>query len=378
MICHLPLVKTLGGAKVYIEAATCYELLGHHVKLVGINEIVPEGMPYLDEGWRVENFPSYLESYILENADRFDVVEYESIYLPLRVESQAVLVARSVLLDLHQREIKIPSFSGLRSLLGRIKYGKERKEKLERKIASSMETIRNSDLVNIPNPDDRDILIRNGVACDKIIIQPYGIFKNSRDKNSQYQNSKKEDIVAFVGTFDNRKGAVEFPKIVQLLIRKSPSIRFKLLGVIGMFQTAERIIRHIGIKFEEQLEIVEKFSPEELGTLLKDCKVGVFPSHLESFGFGVLEMMSMGIPVVAYDCPGVNQLVPQELLVSRGDVSLIVEKLDKLLSNEDFYNQMLQEVREKVEFFTYENRVDNTIENYRRLSLLKRANKSLR
>jgi len=142
MCCHLPLKATLGGAKVYLEAAEFYKRLGHKVHLVGIDEMAGIDDPYMDELWRIENFPEILKKYILTNHSNYDVIEFESLYLPycLKKEVKSLLVARSVLLDLHFREISIPRFPGLRSIAGLL-FKKRSEESPRGTICSSRSSL---------------------------------------------------------------------------------------------------------------------------------------------------------------------------------------------------------------------------------------------
>lgn len=370
MCCHLPLRPSLGGAKVYIEAAEVYRGLGHEVSLVGIDEVVQSSSPFMDESWRVEYYPKILKEYILNNNSKFDVIEFESIYLPfdLKGRVKSLLVARSVLLDLHQRNIIIPRFRGFRSLLGVLLKSGDRRKKLNKKIQQSMQTIKYADYVNVPNPSDQLILETYGVPKNKIIVQPYGIFEERYNFFKSSQVLKKENIglkkIAFVGTFDNRKGAVEFPLIIRELIKTNPNVEFKLLGILGMFPTADSVYNYIGTDLKNNIIIIPKFNPNDLPELLKDCIAGVFPSYLESFGFGVLEMMAMGLPVVGYDSPGVNMLLPKELMVKAGDYKSIVHLLSRLINENEFYNQATSSCENKSREFIYERQRNKSIEVY--------------
>lgn len=370
MCCHLPLRPTLGGAKVYIEAAQTYRQLGHNVTLIGIDEIVGSNYPIMDENWRVQHFPELLSEYLKQNAHSYDVVEYESIYLPLSLKNElkCLLVARSVLLDLHMKEIKFPRFKSLRSLVGYFFKSRQRKIKLNAKIEQSLVSIRHADFVNVPNPSDKAILEKFGIPSDKIVVQPYGL---SNARLEQFNNfkikhplKKERIIIAFVGTFDNRKGAVEFPVIMKKLVKLYPDVQFKLLGVLGMFPDEESIYKYLGDDLRRNVLIRGKYSPEELPELLNDCSFGIFPSYLESFGFGVLEMMAMGLPVVGYDSPGINMLLLKELTATPGKTEEVVRHFSNLMSNEIFRNECVRRTQEKVSEFIYENQKNNSLIQY--------------
>lgn len=371
MCCHLPLRATLGGAKVYIEAAQAYRILGHSVDLVGIDEIVGTDQPFMDENWRVLNFPKKLHLYIGLNAHRYDVIEYESIYLPFPKVTfiKSILVARSVLLDLHLRDVKIPHFKGFRAYAGLLLKSWQRNARLNLKITQSLKSMSYADRINVPNPADKKILIRYGIDPAKIIVQPYGLFQKRLDqfKNNNFKNNNsKKKIIAFVGTFDNRKGAVEFPLIIRSILETHPTAEFKLLGVLGMFPSEESIYRYIGEEFRSRVHIKGQYSPDELPDLLQECSYGIFPSYLESFGFGVLEMMANNLPVVGYDSPGINMLLLEELIVSPGKVKDLLAVFSRLFNDEQFSQNCVLKCKEKVSHFIYETQENLAVENYQK------------
>lgn len=370
MCSYLPLTSTLGGAKVYIEAAESYKKLGHNVFLIGIDEIVGKDKPVLDEEWRVLNFPEKLKEYILKNAHQYDVIEFESLFLPYPMKEyvNCLMVARSVILHLHLKEIKIPYFFGIKSFFGRILKGPQRRAMLEKKIHQCLLGMKHADLVNVANPSDKKILIKYRIPEEKIIIHPYGISQAKLDEftKAKIQNTKdgKRKIIAFVGTFDNRKGAVEFPKIIRQLLTTHSDLEFKLLGVFGMFSNEESIHQYLGIEFKERIHIYGKYKPEDLPILLSDCSFGVFPSYLESFGFGVLEMMAMDLPVVGYDSPGINMLLINDLIVKPGNIQHLIGLLNRLILEDKFKEECILKCRHKVNEFIYEKQKNISIEVY--------------
>lgn len=371
MCCYLPLIPTLGGAKGYMDVARNYRRLGHIVDLVGADEIVGADKPFMDEEWRVLNYPEKLKSYLLKNGDRYDVVEFESIYLPFSMEKtlSCLLVARCSLLDIHLRDIKIPRFGGWRSIAGILVKGWVRKKKLNNKIVQVMQTLRHADLINVQNPTDKEVLIKNGIEPNKIIFQPLALFQERFEclshVSDEDSHKTRKMTIAFVGTFDPRKGAVEFPTIIKKLIKIYPNVHFKLMGVLGMFPSAESIQHYIGEEYTDHLEIVGRFKPEELPALLQTCSLGIFPSYLESFGYGVLEMMAAGLPVVGYRSPGISMLLLEKLTVSPGNVEQLILVLKKLIDDAEYFQECRISCREKALKFVYENQSKNdSIEKY--------------
>ena len=234
----------------------------------------------------------------------------------------------------------------------------------------SLKTMKYADFINVPNPCDEKILIEYGISENKIIVQPYGIFKDQLDyfkkiKIKKIKNNDKKKIV-FIGTFDNRKGAVEFPQIINSILRTHSNVEFKLLGGLGMFPDEQSISHYIGDEFLNRVQIIGKYSPEHLPEILNDCTFGIFPSYLESFGFGVLEMMAMDIPVVGYDSPGINMLLLKELIVPPGNIEKMMLVFSQLINDNQFSDECILKCRNVVDKFIYENQNNLSITSYQK------------
>lgn len=347
LCCHLPLEASFGGAKVYIENAKSYEMLGANVLLVGLSEVFPEGMSFsLEE--RINLYPNYLLKYLekIKDSFDFDVIEYESLYFPIKRPDylkDKIFVARSVLLEHHFLEKEMPYFKNFRSIVGRILKGTKRRKDLLARININNTSMKLADYINVPNSDDKLALIKHGHESDKIIVSPYGIYNDRLEELKKTKTySKDQMIISFVGTFDPRKGAVEFPNIIKLIKKHHPQVIFRLIGTSALFPNEESIYDYFPDELRENLEVIPKFKPSELATLLEGSRLGVFPSHMESFGFGVLEMVAANIPVLAYDVPGPNKLLPKEFLVPAGDYERLAEKILEhlLLSFEESFRPL--------------------------------------
>ena len=125
-------------------------------------------------------------------------------------------------------------------------------------------------------------------------------------------------VVGFVGTFDPRKGMCEFPDLVDRVVSQVPGATFRLLGTAGLVRDADGVRRYFPRRLRSLLEIWPRYEPNELPGLLTGVSIGVFPSRVESFGYGVLEMLAASIPVFAFDAPGPNVMLSSESLVPVG------------------------------------------------------------
>lgn len=369
MCCHLPLSKKLGGAKVYIETAASYKRLGYSVELYGYEEI--SGLEHnISEGDKLKTYPYQLKEFILKKESDFDIIEYEYKFLPFErsvFSSKVKMVARSTLLINHLADIKIPHFKSLRGLASKILKQSKIDKDMRRQIEDATYCLSQADYVNVPNPSDKKVLIRFGIKKESIVVSPYGITSERitqlkrADSNSNSESCHK---IAFIGTFDKRKGCVEFPLIVETICREFPHLKFKFIGTKGMFPTKESVENYFKPKLRSHIEVIASFDPDNLGEHLKDCKLGVFPSHLESFGFSLIELYAAGLPTPCYEVPGPDMLSPRELLVPRGDAKKLSEKLLKLLNDDVFYNDMKRKSFQVVERFNWNDQANIAIDFY--------------
>nr|WP_242038873.1 glycosyltransferase family 4 protein [Anabaena lutea] len=307
-----------------------------------------------------------LKNYLHQYASEYDVIEYDHVYLPYSRDefiNSTLFVARSVLLVQHLETIPIPIPNNLRGKIANLINGATRKAQVQGWIRDATLTIREADLVNVSNDDDKTELVRRGIPANKISVIPYGISQSRRllfDNVSSL--SPVQPTVAFVGTFDPRKGANDFPKIVQYISEAIPNVKFRLMG--GRYKTEKEVLGHFDQRLRNKIEVISNFHPEELPKLLATCSVGIFPSYLEGFGFGVLEMLAASIPVIAYDAPGPPMMLPPEYLVPRGDIKGMSDKVINLLHDEEKLKVARLWAKQQSQQFSWQHIAQITSETY--------------
>jgi glycosyltransferase involved in cell wall biosynthesis len=112
------------------------------------------------------------------------------------------------------------------------------------------------------------------------------------------------------------------------------------------------------------LEVIPKYDPDKLPALLSSCSVGIFPSYIESFGFGVLEMLAASIPVIAYNSPGPPMMLPPNWLVPRGDAKAMSVKVVDLLLDDRRLVQARTEAKRRSKEFCWKTIARQTSEIY--------------
>ncbi len=331
---HVSFSRDWGASKVVIEVAEEMALLGWECKVVPIMEM--RKALSAARGKDVSDAEA-LHLYLKENAHAYDVVDYDHAYLPFPrgdFPERTLFVARSVLLTHHLAEVSFPRILSLRSRVKSVLLGWRGKAVRRRRIREAHRTVEEADAVNVSNHEDHALLVRQGIAERKIITLPFGIDEGRRAAfDALPEEVPAAPCVAFIGSFDFRKGAADIPGIVEEVIDRVPEVSFRFLGTAGLYQTEGEVRACFPARFQDRLTIVPKYKSEELPGLLLGCSVGMFPSYLEGFGIGVIEMLASAIPVVAYDAPGPSSILSAEFLVPRGDKLEMARRLALLLAD---------------------------------------------
>ena len=322
--------KELGGSKVVVELAEEMQLLGWEYQI-----LCPSDISDPDDPNPLNSFHVNLREYLKKHATNYDVVDYDHVYLPYprqEFSRDTLFVARSVLLAHHLATTPIPQPPGIKAAMGRWIKGKERQRRRQQVLWRAHVTVQEADLINVSNNDDKNELTRLGIAAEKVVVIPYGISRSLRPFFDQVSSVLPDDpVVAFVGTFDYRKGAREFPRILGAIADRVPDVRFRLLGTNGLFQTEHGVLSRFPKDLAHKIQVVPKYRPDELPNLLTPCSVGIFPSYMEGMPFGVLEMLAASVPVIAYDAPGSSMMLPEQYLVPRGDADTLSSRVVALL-----------------------------------------------
>jgi glycosyltransferase involved in cell wall biosynthesis len=287
------------------------------------------------------NFSLRARAYLRANARRFDVVDAAHTELPFskaELGFGGLLVARSVALTPAYWRFELaaarrwPEPRSLRSLAhGALFYPRRR-----RSLRNWEPAMRCADLVNVSNEDDRRELAESVGLGKKVVCFPFGLTEARAQAFHQCRASVAERLaaqtVAFIGTWNSRKGARDWPLIVRRVLDRLPETRFVFLGTD---MKPEAVLRDFSPPDRSAIEVAARFDSAELPRLLSRVTVGAFPGYLEGFGFSVLEKLAAGLPVVAYDAPGPREMLRHQTLpttVSPGDIDGFARRLTELLA----------------------------------------------
>jgi glycosyltransferase involved in cell wall biosynthesis len=365
-----PLDRELGAPKVLLELADALRAQQCEVDLLAPDQLGLSGA--VNFNWRRE-YSRRLAELIRDRSAtlRHDVIDYDHMYLPFARDSfprEVLMVARSVLLVHNTLDVPVRHRRGLVAVAAGALRDARRQRERKRYAGWANVCVAQADLVNVCNEHERAELMRRGTPAAKIVVLPFGM---SCERRRQFVDvcaveppPPARPVVAFVGTFDPRKGSEDFPGLVDRVRDAIPDVRFRLLGTRGMYPSAEQVLACFATAAREHVQVVPHYRAAELPRLLADCSAGIFPSYAEGFPFGVLEMLAAAIPVIAYDAPGAPMMLGRDWLVPAGDVPALSRRLINLLRDPSALALARRDARRVSERFDWSTIARRTLDAY--------------
>lgn len=294
-----------------------------------------------------------LRDHLRAHAARYDVVEYDHGRLPFPrsdFPARTLMVARSISLAHHYQRITPPM--PLRARLrhfARLRLGwRTGPFDYLTDFAQVQRTLAHTDLLNVGNEWDRRELLRTGFPGERIAVIPCGLDDDVREGLLGIDPSLpdlKRPVIAYVGRFGFYKGLADFPKIAGLVFAQYPGARLRLLGTDGMLKGEDAVLGQFPEPLRARIEVIPRYAPQDLPRHLAGCAVGIFPSYVENFGLGALEMMAAAMPVAAYRVPGPGAFLPESWLVGPGDVRAMAGLVLRWLHDDSLLAQERQTAR---------------------------------
>lgn len=308
-------------------------------------------------------FQRKLLGFIRQHSQEFDMIVADHQLLPFprpRYRFTGHMVARSQgLLHFYQRYMRRQADGRSAGVLQRLGWW------ASGGVLAADRTFRAVDQIYLNNSDELAYVRDELGYGSKCVLVPNAISVEHREAlaaSCHIERRLSSRTVAFVGVWSIRKGLQEIPSIIRIVRASRPDVRFKLLGTQ---YPADEILPKMALQDRDAVDVAQSFQSADLPLLLSDVRAGLFPSYVEGFGIGLLEMLAAGIPVAAWDVPGPRDILastPGLPLVAAGDVGQTATQLLRLIGcDRDEYAAWSHACLERSKRFSWD-RVAETIE----------------
>jgi glycosyltransferase involved in cell wall biosynthesis len=213
------------------------------------------------------------------------------------------------------KKIKIP---GLRETLAYIQY----------RLAWPC-LKRASDLV-LAYPHMRDFLVAKGIPGKKIVKLEVGVRWGVLNTAAL---SAKRYTACWIGRYNPQKGCEDLISIWETVARTFKGARLAVMGDVA--KELAPLSRKKKIR-EKNIEFLGPVNDETKYSIMKGCRVFLFPSYYEAWPQTAQEAMACGLPVVAYDLPVYRYIFPGGMVrVPIGDRQAFASEVISILNNPD-------------------------------------------
>jgi glycosyltransferase involved in cell wall biosynthesis len=200
----------------------------------------------------------------------------------------------------------------------------------------------------------RDHLTLSGVDPRKIIVIPNGINPSTSNPKEQAELHRefgllKDQIVLIsVGRLVYQKAHSVLINAMQAIVTQRPEVMLYIAGEGPLRRELEQQIDDFGLS--DQICLLG--NRNDVPGLLSIADIFVLPSRWEGLPMALLEAMSTGLPIVATQVEGVNEVLQQNIqgfLVLPEDDRALTEALLKLIKNHQLRIKMGLESRKRVD-----------------------------
>jgi len=184
---------------------------------------------------------------------------------------------------------------------------------------------------------------------------------------TQYRLPRR--FILYVGDIEERKNIRTLIKIINELTElRNKKWRDLKLVIIGNIGPEGEIYRR---KIQDNLNILwlRNVTDKNLYCIYNLAEIFLFPSFYEGFGFGPLEAMQSGVPVLTSNTSSLPEVVGEGgLMHSPNDYKGFVKDIIRLLEDKRFYREIKEKGIEEARKFNWRKSTESLIKIFKSLS----------
>ena len=283
-------------------------------------------------------YGSFVNKLLRSSAQNFDLVHLHSPASPPVKTSLPVVTTVHSTMKIDSRYYEVTSFRSLADKLqSALVYPFIEKEifSYSNKICSVSKTVAN-ELESYCLDSNSVEIVGNGV--DEQLFTPLD------------GESFLEPYILYTGRLSARKGLFDLIDCAEQVLSKHSNLKFLIAGRGHLFgQLAERV-RQLGL--QKKIVFLGYVDKNQFVHLYQNALIHLVPSHYEGLPTVLLEAMSCGLPVVATNIGGSNEVITSGVngfLVSPKSPEEMADKIELLLNDSALRKKIGSEARATIE-----------------------------
>jgi glycosyltransferase involved in cell wall biosynthesis len=172
-------------------------------------------------------------------------------------------------------------------------------------------------------------------------------------------NENKYDAIYAAGSFHPQKGVFDVVEIWGHVVKKRPSAKLAIAGRVhhrypSIIKELNHLIQSLGLDKNVTManNLLEGMTQRNLWKEMKRSKIFLYPSRKDVWSLVIGEALACGLPVIAYDLPGIKYAYgdcPAVCLQNVGDVEGAAKTMIRLLSDDSLLRNLSHKARQYAE-----------------------------
>ncbi len=223
-------------------------------------------------------------------------------------------------------------------------------------------------IIAISKQTKDDIIHFIGADAQKIDIIHQAIsplfFEKADTQKVKEKYNLPDKFILSVGTIEERKNQLSTIKALQ-----NEGLSIPLLLVGNPTSYCNDIHKYIAEKgIQEQVIFLKNIPEKDLAAIYQLAELSIYISVFEGFGLPVIESMACGCPVITSNVSCLPETAGDAaVLCSPDNIEELGATIQKILSNNDFRNNLIQKGKTRSEEFQPKKYVENLISLYTKI-----------
>jgi len=369
---HETLDPNSGSAGSTIKLGHYYQQLGHEVHYYSIDNL-PKWLPTLIKELL---FPEFVANHIakLSRQQPVDVVDAST--------GDAWLWATTPRLSRHKSPLLVTRSHGLEQLkhfadIEDAQQGNLRLSWIYPLYRGSFRlwevatSLRYADLIYLLNREEAKYVVEElDIALERVHVFPNGIPEAFLNLPFEPLPEATDTVVriAQVSTYIPRKGIHYSAPALNKILTRYPHVHLSFFGTeCRECPSVEQVYRDFDPTVRDRIQVVPRYSHEQLPNLLKGHQIKLFTPISEGFGKALIEAMACGLAPITTAAPGPMEIVRDghdAIVIPIRDSQAIEQALERLITNRSYLEQLRHHAYLTAQSYSWQSVAQNRLALY--------------